>query len=150
MLIPGGNGTKNMLRVTIHFHDQCYLGDSVVILSQDSTTRSWKRIARWCLFRAAILHSRGEWQEAIDSPLAPHLHLLWRTNHTVEEKSRQSSAEFRHQFTQRLKENGLTCWMRVSTILYWSGMCVTMCVMLSSEVLTRVGPNTMAKLRGSI
>lgn len=44
----------------------------------------------------------------------------------------------------------LTCWMSVSTILYRSGMCVTMSFMLSSDVLTRVGPNTRARLRGSI
>ncbi len=44
----------------------------------------------------------------------------------------------------------LTFWMRVSTILYWSGMCVTMWVMLSSVVRTRVGPNTMARFLGSI
>lgn len=46
--------------------------------------------------------------------------------------------------------NSLTFWMRVSTILYWSGMWVTMCVMLSSDVLTRVGPNTIARFLGSI
>lgn len=40
--------------------------------------------------------------------------------------------------------------MSVSTILYWSGMCVTMWVILSSDVLTSVGPNTMARFRGSI
>lgn len=34
---------------------------------------------------------REEWQEATDSPLALHLHLLWRTNHTVEEQSRMFS-----------------------------------------------------------
>lgn len=44
----------------------------------------------------------------------------------------------------------LTFWMSVSTILYWSGMCVTMCVMLSSDVLTSVGPNTIARFLGSI
>ena len=40
--------------------------------------------------------------------------------------------------------------MRFSTILHWSGMWFTMLVMLSSEVRTSVGPNTMARLRGSI
>lgn len=44
----------------------------------------------------------------------------------------------------------LTCRMSVSTILYRSGMWVTMSVMLSSDVLTRVGPNTRAKFLGSI
>lgn len=44
----------------------------------------------------------------------------------------------------------LTFWMSVSTILYWSGMCVTMWVMLSSVVRTRVGPKTMARFLGSI
>lgn len=44
----------------------------------------------------------------------------------------------------------LTFWMSVSTILYWSGMWVTMWVMLSSVVRTRVGPNTMARFLGSI
>ncbi len=49
---------------------------------------------------------------------------------------------------EKVKE--LTCWMSVSTILYWSGMCVTMWVILSSDVLTSVGPNTIARFRGSI
>lgn len=44
----------------------------------------------------------------------------------------------------------LTFWISVSTILYWSGMWVTMWVMLSSVVRTSVGPNTMARFLGSI
>lgn len=44
----------------------------------------------------------------------------------------------------------LTCRMSVSTILYRSGMWVTMSVMLSSEVRTSVGPNTRARFLGSI
>lgn len=47
-------------------------------------------------------------------------------------------------------KNQSFCWIRFSTILHWSGIWLTMLAMLSSEVLTSVGPNTMARLRGSI
>lgn len=61
----------------------------------------------------------------------------------------QLSAVMKANF-QEETQRALTCWMRVSTILYWSGMCVTMWVMLSSDVLTRVGPKTIARFLGSI
>lgn len=47
-------------------------------------------------------------------------------------------------------KNQSFCWIRFSTILHWSGIWLTMLAMLSSEVLTSVGPNTMARFRGSI
>ena len=44
----------------------------------------------------------------------------------------------------------LTCNIILSMILQWSDMSVNMAVILSSEVLIRVGPNTMAKFLASI
>ena len=44
----------------------------------------------------------------------------------------------------------LTCMMILSTIRHWSDISFTMVTILSSVVLTKVGPKTMARFRASI
>lgn len=84
------------------------------------------------------------------------LALRWKTKCTRRKRERNTCLAWKSEYGCIIYKKcvcvyvSLTCWMSVSTILYRSGMCVTMSFMLSSDVRTKVGPNTRARLRGSI
>lgn len=98
------------------------------------------------------LKSTPEADTHLYSPLDLRFHRRWRTTRTRGETNGMTwcSLFYVYIFNQKVEDLRLTFWMRASTIRYWSGMWVTMWVMLSSVVRTRVGPNTMARFLGSI